>query len=80
VSLSKINVKDEWDDVVGRKKGGKKKELRKEQEASDPPITDTRFNNDKAAPVISGEQHFNGMSFLIRFESTPLECKAASDT
>ena len=50
------------------------------QEASDPLIADTRFNNDKAAPVISGERHFDGMSFLIRFESTPVECKAASDT
>jgi len=34
VSLSKINVKDKWDDVVGRKKGGKEKELRKEDNST----------------------------------------------
>jgi len=34
VSLSKINVKDKWDDVVGRKKGGKRKELRKEDDST----------------------------------------------
>jgi len=34
VSLSKINVKDKWDNVVGRKKGGKKKELRKEDNST----------------------------------------------
>jgi len=34
VLLSKINVKDKWDDVVGRKKGGKKKELRKEDNST----------------------------------------------
>jgi len=34
VSSSKINVKDKWDDVVGRKKGGKKKELRKEDNST----------------------------------------------
>jgi len=34
VSLSKINVKEKWDDVVGRKKGGKKKELRKEDNST----------------------------------------------
>jgi hypothetical protein len=34
VSSSKINVKKEWDDVVVRKKGGKKKELRKEDNST----------------------------------------------